>query len=184
MPADVEQLIREAMARRAADAPAASGLSSAARTRVRVRRRVLAGAVTLVTASIAVVATLWLTNRDAEDMTATPTEEQVPLPTSGWSDGDPGHLALFQGRLHVTDEGCAYGVRENGDTPMGLLWPEGWTAQTGDSGFAVVNPEGQVILQSGDAFGVGGAVHDPGDVCGLGTFPIFAMEARPEHGPG
>lgn len=179
MPADVEQLIREAMARRAEDAPAVSGLSGAARTRVRAHRRVLAGVAALATASVAVVATLWLSNRDAEDMTATPAEEQVQLPTSGWSDGDAGHLALFEGRLHVTDEGCAYGVIKNGDTPTGLLWPEGWTAQTGD-GFAVVNPEGQVVLQNGDAFRVSGAFNDAGDVCGLGTFPIFAMEARPE----
>lgn len=107
------------------------------------------------------------------------TSAEDTLPSSGWNEGEVGHLAAFAGTLKVGEGDCLYAEHEYGRVIMGLLWPEGWTAERDENGVAVLDQAGEVALREGDRFEVAGAVHNTEQVCGQGVHQVFAMESRP-----
>jgi hypothetical protein len=81
-----------------------------------------------------------------------------PLHTSGWEPGDPANLALLQGRLAVTPEGCLF-VAADGGTVLaaGIVWPKGFSARYSlGHQVEVVSIIGKVVAHQGNY------VHLPG----------------------
>lgn len=80
--------------------------------------------------------------------------------------------ALIGGTLAVDEAGCVHVV--NGKHKSDVVWPAGYTADyLSGKILAIRNAEGQVVLQEGDKFQVGGgAIHTTKDLsCRASTNP-------------
>lgn len=91
----------------------------------------------------------------------------VPLVNSTWREGDPGDAASVIGRLTLTEAGCFVLTDTHGRIAVdGLLWPEGFTAQTSGQLVRVVDGAGRVVATEGQVLQLGGGYGgDVRDAC-------------------
>lgn len=95
----------------------------------------------------------------AEDDAVT-TEAQatpIPLSTSEWQPGDNAFEGAIDGRVRLSADGCIYLTSGAASGKANLVWPKGYTAETGADGeWAVRNPAGQVVAREGTHLVAGG----------------------------
>jgi hypothetical protein len=127
---------------------------------LRARRRgriASAAAGVLAVAAVAVIALPhWGGSRPGVSAAESPSAPAPALATSNWAPGQPAELALSQGTLVLTTDGCvALGGRSGTSEP--LAWPQGYTARpAGDGVVDVVAPDGTVVAHTGERVHLGG----------------------------
>lgn len=167
----LEDLVRETLVEREADAPTGSRLlADVHRRRAARRRRVrwttgglsAAAAVALV-ASLVVVLPGHDSNQSVLRQSPPPTGTQIyPLPSDGWKPGDPALLALTGGAFHAARRNgqvCAW----LGDAFRPMLWPAGYQVRLDP--VELIAPDGAVVALEGEKVSAGGG----GDVAKAGA---------------
>ena len=84
------------------------------------------------------------------------------LHNSGFKVGTtPTMMMNITGRLAVDELGCVFATDFGSADGVGILWPDDYAARVGQQGMVeVVDLDGQVVVQQGDAFNAGGGFGD------------------------
>ena len=180
----LEDLLRETLTAREADAPDATRLAADVRRRLRRRRVQWAGAGLSAAAATALAVTLAvvLPGQDTQSVLRQPSRttgsQTYPLPGDGWKPGDASLDALTAGPFHAArrdGQVCAW----LGDSFRPMLWPAGYQVRLDP--VELIAPDGTVVARQGEKVdaGGGGGEAKPGTPCAHSGEWTFFISGAP-----